>query len=205
LGGLTRRSVSRPLRENTGIDGMTTRETVRLAAISYERGFDIDRLLVDACERTARRGVRLGGLLQISTGGKGGCASTVHVVDLRTNTAFDIWEERGPSAKGCRLDERGLVAASEAIDKAIADRVDLIVMNRFGRAESLGGGLLGPLTSAVAAELPVLTAVRAPYDAAWTRFHGGLGRELPADVAAVEAWAANALVAAERRANAVQF
>jgi len=40
-------------------------------------------------------------------------------------------------------------------------RVDLVIMNRFGRAESLGGGLLSSLALAVAAELPVLIAVRA--------------------------------------------
>ena len=169
-------------------------EPIRLAAISYDRGFDIDHLLVTACERLSRRGVRLGGLLQISTGAKGNCASTVHVVDLRTNTAFDIWEDRGACAKACRLDERGLAAASEALDEAIADRVDLIIMNRFGRAESLGGGLLASLSAAVSMNLPVLTAVRAPYDLAWAKFHGGLGQELPADVGAIVAWATGAVV-----------
>ena len=57
---------------------------LRLAAIAYDRGFDIDRLLAAACERLSRRGVRLGGLLQVSTGGKGSCASSVQVIDLRT-------------------------------------------------------------------------------------------------------------------------
>jgi hypothetical protein len=82
-----------------------------------------------------------------------------------------------------------LAVASQAIDRAIEDRVDLVVMNRFGRAESLGGGLLTSLTSAVAAEVPVLTAVRAPYDMAWAQFHGGLGRELPPVLEAIVAWA----------------
>lgn len=170
------------------IDVMAFLEPVRLAAVAYARGFDIDRLLVGVCETLVRRGIRLGGLLQISTGGKGGCAATVHVVDLRTNMAFDIWEERGPCARGCRLDEAGLAAASQAIDKAVADRVDLVIVNRFGRAESLGGGLLASFASAVAAEIPVLTAVRAPYDAAWTLFHGGLGREVPPDLGAIVGW-----------------
>jgi hypothetical protein len=168
---------------------MTSQEPIRLAAVAYDRGFDIDRLLVDVCERLARRGVRLGGLLQISTGAKGRCATTVHVVDLRTNAVFDIWEDRGACARGCRLDERGLAAASSALDRAIADRVDLVVMN---------GGLLGPLASAVAAELPVLTAVRAPYDLAWAKFHGGLAKELPADVVSVTAWAQDVISDATR-------
>jgi hypothetical protein len=162
---------------------------LRLAAIAYARGFDIDRLLVDACKELSRDGVRLGGLLQISTGAKGGCASTVHVVDLRTNSAYDIWEDRGACARGCRLDERGLADASVVIDQAVADRVDLVVVNRFGRAESLGRGLLECFASALSADVPILTAVRAPYDGAWSTFHGGLGMELPAEQAAVVAWA----------------
>jgi hypothetical protein len=171
--------------------------SIWLAAIAYDRGFDIDCLLVTACERLSRRGVRLGGLLQISTGPKGGCASTVHVLDLRTNTAFDIWEERGTCAKGWRLDERGLAAASRAVDKAIADRVDLVIMNRFGRAESLGSGLLASFSLAVSAGLPVLTAVCAPYDVAWSNFHGGLGHVLPTNIAAIAAWAESAMVGSE--------
>lgn len=173
-------------------------EPIRLAAITYDRGFDIDCLLVTACASLSRRGVRLGGLLQISTGAKGGCASTVHVVDLRTNAAFDIWEERGTCAKGCRLDERGLATASHAIDKAVADRVDLIIINRFGRAESLGGGLLASFSAAISAGLPVLTAVRAPYDLAWAKFHSGLGQDLPMNVEAITAWVESAVVGRER-------
>jgi hypothetical protein len=73
-------------------------------------------------------------------------------------------------------------------------------MNRFGRAESLGGGLLGCLASAVAAELPVLTAVRAPYDLAWAKFHGGLAKELPADVVSVTAWAQD-VISDDRRVS----
>jgi hypothetical protein len=162
---------------------------LRLAAIAYDRGFDIDRLLTAACERLSRRGARLGGLLQVSTGGKGSCASSVQVIDLRTNATFDIWEARGTCASGCRLDERGLAAASNAIDRAIADRVDLVIMNRFGRAESLGGGLLASFSSAASEGVPALTAVRPPYDVDWENFHGGLGLELPADVEAIVAWA----------------
>jgi hypothetical protein len=179
---------------------MTAPEPIRLAAIAYHRGFDIDCLLVQVCQCLARRGVRLGGLLQISTGAKGGSASTVHVVDLPTNTAFNNWEDTGACARGCRLHEGDLAAASQAIDKAIADRVDLVFLNRFGRAESLGGGLLSCLASAVAAQLPVLTAVRAPYDLAWAKFHGGLGSELPTDIIATTTWA-QIVIADARRVN----
>lgn len=163
---------------------------VPLCAIQYDRGYDIDRFLVTACASLAATGLRLGGLLQVSTGERGGnCAAKVQVVDLRTGQRFDIWQDRGPSARGCRLDEAGLAESEIAIRQAIGDRVDLLVINRFGRAESLGRGLRGCFEAALAAGVPVLTAVREPYDVAWRQFHGGFGRDLICDASDVEGWA----------------
>lgn len=160
-----------------------------LAAVTYSRGYDIDRLLIDVCADLAKAKLRLGGLLQVSTGDKGNCATTINVVDLRTGKAFDIWEDRGACARGCRLDERGLVDAAPVIDGAIADAVDLIIINRFGRAESLGGGMLASFSSALSAGIPVLTAVRDPYCKAWAEFHGGFGHDLAAERSLVVTWA----------------
>lgn len=171
---------------------MTRHPVSRLAAIHYPRGFDIDRLLIDVCSVAAASGFRLGGLVQMTTGERGGnCATTIHVVDLKTQRVFDIWEDRGACAKGCRLDERGLADAEPAIMQAITDRVDLLVINRFGRAESLGRGLRTCFEAAIAADIPVLTAVRAPYDEAWLNFHGGIGSKLLCEVGQVTGWAAS--------------
>ncbi len=168
---------------------MTQQLASRLAAIHYERGFDIDRVFIDVCASAAATGLRLGGLVQMTTGERGGnCAATVHVVDLRTQKAFDIWENRGACARGCRLDERSLADAEPAIMRAIVDRVHLLIINRFGRAESLGRGLRACFEAAIAADVPVLTAVRAPYDQAWQNFHGGFGLSLPCDEDQVAGW-----------------
>lgn len=162
----------------------------QIAAIRYERGFDIDQLLIDVSSELARLGFRLGGLLQLSTGDKGGsCATSVNVIDLRAGTAFDIWQDRGPCARGCRLDEGGLAEAERVLHAAIEDAVDLLIVNRFGRAESLGRGLRSCIERAVAAGIPVLTAVRAPYDQGWAEFHCGLGCELSPTAAIVSRWA----------------
>ena len=159
---------------------------MQLAAVNYARGFDIDALLLEVCSALAARRVRIGGLVQISTGERGGsCAATTHVVDLLSGERFDIWEARGPCAKGCRLDEYGLTQAEPALKRAIEAPVDLLVINRFGRAEMLGRGLRPFFLLAAERGIPVLTAVRAPYDAAWRDFHGGLGRELPARLDAI--------------------
>lgn len=158
------------------------------AAIHYPKGFHIDQLLFEACSYLSRRGMRLGGLLQVSNGGVGDCATSVHTINLKTNKKFDIWEKRGPCARGCRLDERGLALASEAIERPIQDAVDLVIVNRFGRAESLGRGLLDCFVSALDAKIPVLTAVREPYDEAWAHFHGGLATDLANNHVAIRDW-----------------
>jgi hypothetical protein len=160
-----------------------------LAAITYRRGFDIDELLLRCCTRLRSGGLRIGGLVQQSSGERGQCARSIHVIDLRSGRAFDIWEERGACASACRLDERGLVDAGPTLMGAIADRVDLLVVNRFGRAESLGRGLLGCFSAAIEAGVPVLTAVRHTYDRDWRMFHGGFARELGPSMQDIVEWA----------------
>lgn len=162
----------------------------QVVAVRYAKGFDIDALLVDVCREMARRGLRLGGLLQISQGGVGGCATSVNLYDLQTNTVFDIWEDRGRGARACRLDEDGLDAAARVLERAIADRVEVLIINRFGRAESLGRGLRPYFVRAMEAGIPVLTSVRPPYDEAWARFHDGHGVELTCDRESVLSWSA---------------
>jgi nucleoside-triphosphatase THEP1 len=161
----------------------------RLASIHFERGFEIDAMLLGICDELRLRGFRIGGVIQSSFGRKGQCASSVLVTDLRSGESFDIWNDRGSGARGCRLNENGLFEAEPAITAAIADRVDLLVINRFGRAESLGRGLLASFVAALDAGVPVLTAVRHPYDQAWQEFHAGLGCDLASRSETVLDWA----------------
>ena len=84
-------------------------ERLPLAAVHYQRGFDIDAVLLSACAQLSIRGVRVGGFVQSSSTDSSRCDSSVHLIDLRSGEAFDIWDARGACARGCRLDERGLV------------------------------------------------------------------------------------------------
>jgi hypothetical protein len=81
-----------------------------------------------------------------------------------------------------------LIGAEPAILSAIADGVDLVVINRFGRAESLGRGLQACFAASYEAGIPLLTAVRPPYDNAWSVFHGGVAQDLPAELEPIVKW-----------------
>jgi hypothetical protein len=71
---------------------------------------------------------------------------------------------------------------------ALVEDVDLLIINRFGRAESLGRGLLGCFSAAIEAGVAVLTAVRPPYDQAWYAFHGGCAHDLLPEMREIIDW-----------------
>jgi len=158
-----------------------------LTAIKFKRGFDVDIHLAHICQQLTGKGLIVGGLVQNNS-----CSavSGIQLVDLRSQNKFDIWENRGRLASGCRLDETGLLGTAKVIEQAIDDRVDLVIINRFGRAESEGKGLRDYFAQAVDAGVPVLTGVREPYIEAWQQFHGGMAHELLATGKNLENWVA---------------
>ena len=168
-----------------------------LAAITYERGFFIDDFMAEVSRRLRDDGVRLCGLTQENIGDE--CA-TMMLVDLGTDTRFGISQYLGACARGCRLDPHGLAEAGVRLEQGIGDDTDLLIINKFGKAEAEeGGGLRGAVARAMEVGVPVLTAVRPPYDEAWAHFHGGYSTALAPELDAVLAWCAQAI--AERRAE----
>ena len=171
-----------------------------LAAIHYASGSLIDDFVGTIVARLRAEGFRVGGVVQ-ENDGKGACAAMT-LVDIATATRFDISQDLGALAASCRLDPRGLADAGYGLEQAIDETIDILVINKFGKAEAeIGGGLRTTFVHALALGIPVLTAVRPPYDQAWTQFHGGLAADLPVEVEGVLAWCRNSI--AERRAAAL--
>jgi len=182
-------------------------EIAALAAVRYEARFQIDDFIADVARVLAAEGARLGGVIQENeetAREDGSCCATMRLVDLRARERFTISQDLGPDSRGCRLDPRGLAEVESRLDAATADDIDLLILNKFGRAEAEGRGLRAIFARAIEAGVPILTAVRAPYDEVWQDFHGGLSADLPADPAVVLAWCrARIAMAAARRADAV--
>ena len=167
---------------------MSANLTPVLAAVQYERDFDINGTLRKVVKRLREEGIKVGGVLQETEILPNACYSRLHIVDIRTGQSECITQNRGNESRGCKLDPRGLAEISHCITDAIETGVDLIVINKFGRAESEGDGLLSCIADAVSVGLPVLTTVREPYVASWNLFHGGLASELPPRIDAILQW-----------------
>jgi len=172
---------------------IATRHRVPLAAIQYDSGFLIDDFVAAIAARLRADGFHVGGVIQ-ENGGDACAAMTL--VDVVSDARFGISQDLGTLASSCRLDPRGLAAAGTKLERATDENIDIMIVNKFGRAEAeaeTGGGLRSTFAHAIALGIPVLTAVRPPYDDAWAKFHGGLAAELPARSDDVIAWCHRAI------------
>lgn len=162
---------------------------IRLAAIPYPSDFGIDTFMQGVVARLRFRGLRLGGVIQHNDAECADRCMAMSLEDLASGARFPISQDLGPSAEGCRLDAAGLAAAAAAFSGALAERADLVIVNKFGKQEALGEGLRDEIGKAVLAGLPVLLAVRHDFLPAWRSFAGDDWVELSADAESVERWA----------------
>lgn len=164
----------------------------RIAAVVYDRASRPDAAFREVVAGLRRRGVRVGGLLQDGQdeGALGGsCCATLQLEDIATGRRIEIFEDRGAGTRGCRLDSAGLAEASAWLRQAIAAHPDLLFVNRFGRQEADGRGLLDEIAAAVVAEIPVVVPVGAALLPQWRAFAGEEWIALD-DRRALEAWCA---------------
>ncbi|MGO4172148.1 DUF2478 domain-containing protein [Bosea sp. TAF32] len=164
-----------------------------LAAIPYTSGFPIDAFMQDVATQLKRRGLRLGGVVQHNDAACDDRCMAMSLEDLGSGYRFPISQDLGAGAAGCHLDAAGLAAAAAVFAGALAERVDLVMVNKFGKQEALGEGLRHEIANAVMAGLPVLLAVRRDFLPAWRDFAGDDWVELAADMAAVERWVGDAI------------
>lgn len=145
---------------------------------------DVFRVLVDRLRPDAR----IVGVIEENHGlGKRVCSAgrLQSIVDGRS---YPIFQDLGPDSDACHLDGSGAISASEAVCNDIAAGCDLVLLSKFGKLESSGGGLAPAFVAAVEANVPVLTAVSPSFQAAWARFAEPLFVTLPADPVLIENW-----------------
>lgn len=111
------------------------------------------------------------------------------LIDLASDTIVRISEDRGNLARGCRVDAGALIEAAEMVERTIREGTpDLVILNKFGKAEEEGGGMRGAIAAALSADIPVLMSVGELALPALELFAGELCTIVEADAAAVEGW-----------------
>tara|TARA_B100000378_G_C17888220_1_gene358208 strand:- start:100 stop:666 length:567 start_codon:yes stop_codon:yes gene_type:complete len=169
-----------------------------LAFIPFLQDDAVDRLLETAARRLIAQGRRVEGLIQHAVTVGDQCCGVVDLKDIATGKRWQIMQALGRNARGCRLDFNVLSEVSVFTEGRIQTRPDIIILNRFGKAEAEGRGLRSVFEAAFLAGVPVLTTVKETYLDFWRDFAGDLSQPLPARVDAIVAWCLAAGPKAER-------
>lgn len=159
----------------------------RLAAVSLPGKGETDRFLTEAVTRLEAAGLRLAGTVQsnLVRADRPRCDMDLRI--LPDGPTFRISEDRGAEARGCRLDSGALEQAVVEVGARLAG-ADLLVLNKFGKREAEGRGLVPVIAQALDLGLPVLVGVNALNLPALRGFAEGLMLDLPPDIEAVLAW-----------------
>lgn len=159
-----------------------------LAAIHFDQD-NIDAFLGIAAKRLAADGLRVCGALQSRGAASGDChCADMDLTTIGSDRTFRISQPLGNGSHGCRLHPGALADCSAFLTRELEAGADLLILNRFGRGESKGRGFRDLIGTAIALNIPVLTAVRPIYADAWNGFGAGLACDLPMDQKAVLTW-----------------
>lgn len=141
--------------------------------------------LVEECRR---HGLRIAGVLQHPACSDAAGHCDVALEELTTGVQTDLFEDRGPGARGCRLDVAALAEVNAQVARSLDTARELLILNKFGKVEAEGRGLLDLIAVAVDRGIPVVIGVPNRNLDAWRRFAGGLAVELSSKLPAVVEW-----------------
>ena len=188
---MRRRTTAKPSIEEATDSAMFDRDggaASRLAAIVFDRGETPDEALIAFIDRAAAGGARIAGLVQERADDDLCGLHDVRVRDLASGETLPIMQDLGAGSTGCSVDPCAIALAARLVDRALATSPDLLVVNRFGRLESEGGGMLAEIGRAFAEGVAMIVCVPERYRDAWNAFAAGLDAQLPAEREAIEAW-----------------
>ncbi|KIZ44562.1 MULTISPECIES: DUF2478 domain-containing protein [Rhodopseudomonas] len=121
-------------------------------------------------------------------GGHPNCECRSELLDIATGDRYAMHQNLGSGSQACNLNSSSLALASGAVERAIAQGPELVVLSRFGGQEATRGGLMAAFQAAVAAGVPVACVVTPKADEVWADFAQGLSVSLPAEGEALDAW-----------------
>lgn len=160
----------------------------RVIALKGASGDAVRDMIARCAARLSARGVRVAGVIEVPASDVGGPCGHYALRDLTTGKTYSISQDLGSGSTSCNLDSGGLADACAAVERAVREGADIVILSKFGKQEAARGGLSDAFRAAIAAELPVLTSVTPSVVDAWREFAGPLSAFVEADVGAVDSW-----------------
>jgi len=148
-----------------------------IMAVIYTDGLAADRFLADLGYSLRSKGVTVAGLVQLNSFERDPEKCDMAVEELFSSTVLQLSEDRGRNASGCRLDRAVLSHAAGLLIRAVEEKPDILVLNKFGKVEAEGAGLRDVIALAVEGDVPVVIGVPFRNLDQWRIFAGDLADE----------------------------
>lgn len=124
--------------------------------------------------RWRARGLSVAGVLQHRIVEDADRHCDVLLGDLTSGRRTALFEDRGAGASGCRLDQAALAEATARVEGSLEQPPDVLVLNKFGKAECEGGGMRDLIVSSIDRRIPVVIGVPRDRLDAWRKVRGRL-------------------------------
>ena len=164
-----------------------------LTALVYVDGSGAGELMRRTARALTSTGLACAGLLQHDELCEGRSRCDMVLENIETGERTRISQDRGPLARGCRLDPDALIAAMGDVGRALGSHTRVLLLSKFGKSEAEGGGFRPLIADALERGIPVVIGVPRHNLDNWRTFAGGLGRELVSE--ALETMTDDALLA----------
>ena len=165
----------------------TNQDPAPFAAAVYNPDTSDRMALFKFVEKQKLMNTRVGGVLQEAIFNTEGVIIGLDAVDVATNRRIPITRPVKNDDE-CRLDVSALAETTEIIRNAISDRMDLVVVEKFGELEQNGKGLIDEIFETIVMGIPLLISVPRAALPMWQERSGELGSVLPFSEEAFRQW-----------------
>jgi Protein of unknown function (DUF2478) len=160
---------------------------MKLAYVTLQGRGRIDALIAEVASVLTADGVRLAGTVQSNHERPDRRKCDMDLAVLPDGPIVRISEDRGDLARGCTLDSGALEQTVVAVQQRL-DGAEVLIVNKFGKREAEGKGLVPVIAEALERGLPVLIGVNGLNLAAFLMFAGEEVSALPTDAPSVANW-----------------
>ncbi|MFV0490584.1 MAG: DUF2478 domain-containing protein [Pseudorhodobacter sp.] len=160
---------------------------MKLAYVTLKGRGRIDELLAKVASGLEGASVALVGTVQTNIDRDDRRVCDMDLRLLPGGPVVRISVDRGPEARGCRLDA-GVLEESALWLSQNLDAAELVIINKFGKQEAEGKGLTPIIAEALSRGLPVLVGVNGLNLPQFLAFADGLAERLEPDPDTVIGW-----------------
>ncbi len=175
-------------RPEPSVEAANHHRALPFALMRYDVSLDGDQTLARCARRLQEAGYRVAGVVQRNRQRPGRRACDMFLENLATGETICISADRGDGARGCRLDHAALAQATLWAEQALTPEPQLLILNKFGKEEAVGGGFFPVMAEALARDIPVLSGVSALNLAAAQAITGGGALLIEPTEQAIELW-----------------